>query len=452
MRPVVHTACSVLLIIWQMVPADAQPAGRTLTFADAEREALANSVDVKVADSAVDAAEYGLKSSRTLRLPIVTLESNVLVWNESLEFDIALPGMMPPPGSEPEPITVRGRVTSTTTLSVGVPVSYQLVIRDLVKLQERGVRAATIDRDGARTNVAYKAADAYISVLLAQSAVNIATTRVKQLEAQTAQARILRQGGVLQKLDVLRLEAALAAARAEVINGESNVRLALDLLVLAVGLPPQTQLEVEDDFPESPAAPPHGAADGIQLAENRRSELGLLRMRTEQAHLAARVEKTKLLPDVLAVASFQHSEGGGTLQSQNAWFAGLTLSWDVWDWFGQWNKHKEAKAKATQAMLAQTQARDGIRTEVSVTANSAQAAHKLLAVTLAGVQAAEEAYRLQKDRFDEGAATTTDILDAEAELAQARLARVNARYSYFRALVRLAKSTGQLPSAVISKI
>ena len=50
-------------------------------------------------------------------------------------------------------------------------------------------------------------------------------------------------------------------------------------------------------------------------------------------------------------------------------------------------------------------------------------------------------------KFENGAATTTDVLDSETEAARARLVFVVARYDYYLALVALARSVGNLPLA-----
>jgi len=71
--------------------------------------------------------------------------------------------------------------------------------------------------------------------------------------------------------------------------------------------------------------------------------------------------------------------------------------------------------------------------------------HDSLAAVATQLHTAEEAYRLQKVRFDAGASTASDVLDAETDVARARLAAGNARYDYFLALVALARAVGDLP-------
>jgi outer membrane protein TolC len=82
-------------------------------------------------------------------------------------------------------------------------------------------------------------------------------------------------------------------------------------------------------------------------------------------------------------------------------------------------------------------------------AREARAAYDSLAVARAGLTASEEAFRIQEVRFREGAATTTDLLSSETELAEARIGYATARHAYFLQLAALAQATGQLPDALL---
>src|SRR5690606_29427168 len=128
MKTITGLICAALGFAWSSIPARAQTAPRSLGFTEAENLALSNSTRVKMAAKGVEASRRGLSSTKALRLPKVQLESSVLLWNEALAFDLVIPGMMPPPGMQPERIVVRDRVTTSTTLSAVLPLSGQLVL------------------------------------------------------------------------------------------------------------------------------------------------------------------------------------------------------------------------------------------------------------------------------------------------------------------------------------
>jgi outer membrane protein TolC len=328
----------------------------------------------------------------------------------------------------------------------------QIAMGEAVEIERAGVLASNEEFRSAELEVGYRATDGYLLVLLAQAGQEVAAQRVAQFEAQLARARVLVEGGVLQPVDAMRLEAALSSAQRDLITAESQVRLAKNGLILALGVSPDTSVEVRDDLPAEPKAPPASVNDAVATATDKRPDLRAQTFRAAQAESGATASKAALLPNVAAIGTFQRSEGGGLLAEKNSAFVGLTLQWNVWDWGTTFQSYKAAELQAVQAEMAAARAVDRVRVEVSAAASDAQSTYQALAVVRVGLAAAEEAFRIQNDRFNEGVATTTDVLDAQTEVTQARLGYASARYSYFRALASLARATGQLPSALLSAI
>jgi outer membrane protein len=428
-----------------------QAPGQALTLADAERLALRQSPELQISQKSVEVAGRRVRAARAQRLPRLSLESNLLVWNDEISFQ--LPG---PPSMDPSmpptfiDVVVRPQVTSTTSVTVAEPLTGQIALGKLVEIEKAGKAASEAELQGAQVDVAFRATDGYLTVLLAQAGQQVAAQRVGQIEAQLGRARVLADGGVLQRVDIMRLEAALAAAQRELITAESRVRLALGGLILALGLSADAAVAVHDDLPAEPPPPPAAVNDAVATATERRADLRAMSFRARQAESGAGAAKASLYPNVAAIGTFQHSEGAGSLGSPDAWFVGLSLQWNAWDWGQTWQSYKAAELQAVQADLAAARMVDVVRVEVAAMASDAQSAYQALAVTRTGLAAAEEAYRIQNDRFNEGVATTTDVLDAESEVAQARLGYASARYAYFRALAALARVTGQKPSALLS--
>jgi outer membrane protein TolC len=60
---------------------------------------------------------------------------------------------------------------------------------------------------------------------------------VAQVDAQLERARVLQQAGALERVDVMRLESALAEARGLHLEAEAGVAAAGEQLRFAIGLP-----------------------------------------------------------------------------------------------------------------------------------------------------------------------------------------------------------------------
>jgi outer membrane protein TolC len=141
-----------------------------------------------------------------------------------------------------------------------------------------------------------------------------------------------------------------------------------------------------------------------------------------------------------------HTTGLEPFQPANEEYIGLQVNWKVWDWGGYRNEYKEAKAHENAARISASYLADHVKLEVRTKWLDAQAFFKNLASAQTQLQSAEEAYRLQKVKFESGVATTTDVLDAESDVARARLQSALARYDYYLALIGLARSVGDVPN------
>lgn len=433
---------ALFLLAAATAPASAEP----ITLDRAVELASGESARIGISEAAVAGARARVESVKALRYPSLSVEANVFLWNEELAFQIADPSMLPP--GQDASVTVRDRITSTVGVTLAQPLSGLLVIDKAVSLERAGVDAVRAEAQATRSDVALQVSQAYFQALQAEAAQAIAASSAAQVEAQLTQARALADVGMLERVDVMRLEAALAAARQGQLQASTGARLARDSLALAIGLDPSVQVAPVDDFPDPLPAP--NLADSVTAADVAgRPELEAARARTRQAELGAAVARADLYPNVNAIGTYQHNEGQGTFAAKDSWFVGVTLAWNIWDWGNDWYEVKAAEAGARQAALAIELTEDQLTLQARSEVLAARTAYQALEVARVGLAAAEEAFRIQNARFTEGAATTTDLLQVESEVTQARLRYATARFGYLRDLAAAAHALGRMPTEVL---
>jgi outer membrane protein TolC len=339
----------------------------------------------------------------------------------------------------------RERVTATTTLQLLQPISPLLVIQQMIKLDQAGVQAARADADRSKLESGYVVAEAYLRLLQATAMKEVAQRSVTQLEAHLTRARVLQQGGLAQNHDILRLEAARDAAQQGLHAAEAGIYTGERGIALALGLPDDQRIEVTDDLPQTPPAPGIDEEAAARDALAMRPEQRAARARIEQAYRGKKVASSSYYPNIMAIGQVQRNEGVSTLQPQNSWFVGVNLSWDLWDWGKTRAGVREAGSRQRQAEIAANAGARTIAFDARRRAREAALAYRSLTAAQSAVKAAEEAYRIRGVALGQGEATTTDVLDAENELARARIQAVAARYDYYLALSALAKATGRAP-------
>jgi outer membrane protein len=438
------------LLMGASAPAGAQPPAasgpRRLTLRQAIELSVERGPEIQVAAEGVLASAARVRGAGAQRFPQLRAEANILYWDKALElrFPTGMMGMGME-GAGAAALTVRDQVTSQVSVTLAQPISALFVLHRLVGLEENGEQAARADQARARLDTAQRASEAYLRLLQAQALVAVADKSVAQVEAQLERARIGEKAGALAHVDVLRLTSARDSARQGQLRARAGAEVARAGLVLALELPAGTAVEVVDDLPDPPPRLVLDSGQASQLALQDRPELRAATQRAQQAAAGRSVAKAALLPNILGIATYQHTEGQSTFQPKNAWFVGATLTWDLWDWGKNWNAVREAGARANQAAIGRRALGEQVVFDAQRRLIETRTAFDSLGLARSALEAAEEAYRIQSVRYAEGAATTTDVIDAEADVSRARNSHAQSRYDYYLAQAALARAVGRMP-------
>ncbi len=418
---------------------------RRFTLAQAVDAAISDNPELAISGRSVGIAGARVDSAKALRLPRLSVEAGVQLWSE----EVVIPFGMPVPGQPAMSITGREQVTGSVSVTLAQPLSGLAVIGRLIHIEETGVALAKTELVGAKLDVAAQAAELYLRAMQARAAVEIAERSVTQLDAQAQRAKALEAGGVLGKVDVMRIDSARSQAAQQALGARDGVDQATDALAMLLGLPAGASIETIDDLPAALPPPPWDEAGAMKIAVAKRPELRSARLRAQQAEGAVDVKRSDYFPNVIALANYQHTEGQGAFSQPDAFFVGVTLKWDLWDWGKRGADMREVRGRAAQAKLTADRQGDRVALDVRGRLRSAGTTFKQLEVAAQGLTTAEEAYRIQSVRFQNGNATTLDVLDAEADVARARLAVSTYRYEYAIALVQLAHAIGESPLAAL---
>jgi outer membrane protein TolC len=426
-----------LTIVVSAVTALAEPTptsgtGRATSLAEAVAIALRQSPDVLSRQAELEAAQAQQSEARGQFGPKLRVDANVMQWNSPFDLPFG-----------PQVFRVREAFTWTVSPSIIQPITPLFTIYDQYKMQEFGVDVAAIRREVARRDVALQVVQGYYRVLEAQRLAEVADASVAQLEAQQSQAQSLFDNGVIAKNDLLRASLALASAKQRVIQVRGQIVQARGALATTMGLPPDTPVE---PVPYAGEPPPLGEWT-LQSVEERAvtQRLEIIEVKKDIARASAGVAlaKHKLVPQVSAMGNYTHVEGS-QFQQVDATYVGLFASWDVWDWGSTWSGIHQADARLDEARIAYKKLQDEVRLEARQAFVDATTARDALAVSRAAVSQAEENYRIVTKEFENNAATSFNVVDAEALLTQARGQVETTRYDYLIARAALQRATGKL--------
>ncbi len=308
----------------------------------------------------------------------------------------------------------------------------------LAKLNEE---MAVSDLNATSYQTILDAQTAFIGVLQAKSNLEVAESNLKLLEMQKRDAQISADNGLIAKNDLLQTEAYLAQAVLQKITAESSVTTAVQSLekVMNRKLAPNEELiepvfmdinlESEDVLKEKMFA--------------NRSDLKQL----EQSYEAAKKTENRSLSGVYPTidASFNYAGYGdsadpfagnpGGMDSNMT--VGVTASWNLLSIAS--SSVQSISDKRTRQALAYSIAdtKQSMVLDLQNKIETYYTSKAQLMQAIISVQHAEENYRVTKNRYDQSAATMTELLDASSILNQAKMAESNARYSVMSSVYNL---------------
>jgi outer membrane protein len=339
---------------------------------------------------------------------------------------------------------VRQQNTNALVVSGDQPLLGLLHLSHEHDAQTRAAEATEAQLDTARADLKATVESEYLHLFEAKALEEIAQASQKELAEQVSVTQAKLNAGVLTTADLLRVQVAAANAKQQEIQARSQEEVARANLLGAVGLP---QDDVMTRFAEPNSllsrareAPPN-LSDAERQALALRPELKQKRLEVDALLHAEKARRFSLLPEVDAEAAYLRTDGT-IFNPANAGFVGVKASWAIFEWGGSWYAQKAA-AEQTEAARqdAESEARQ-IGIEVSSDLSQARASAAVVDVARQTITSAEEAYRVTQALLKAGSATTTDLLDAEAALTQARLNLTRAQYEQAVARVTLGRSLG----------
>jgi outer membrane protein TolC len=435
---------STILLSTILAPPTAR--AETLSLDECVSIALKESPDTVSANYEVEAAVAKKNSARGGYSPRLKLDAGVQRWDK--EFSEPLFGLVAQacPTCNQDllntPFLLRPQWTWSAGATLAQPIGALWTVREANVLTSLGIDVAEIHRKSAQRDVAYQVTEAYYRLLQAKRLSSVAEQSVAQVTAQVKRANTFFQQGAVARNDVLRAELGLAAAQQRLIQAKGGVILTRGRLATLMGRAPDSEIDAVD-LPGEPAVdvliqPSQAEQQGVDS----RLELKEVSKRIDQADASVRMSKSKMIPQVNAVANYTR-QASSLFSVSKSWFIGATASWDIWEGGTTYYGIDESKAQFAQALQVRRKTEDMIRLDVRSAHVGVTTAAEALEVAKHAVEQAEENFRIEQKRYESASNTSFDVLDAETQLTTARGQHQAAIYDYVIAKSNLARSMGE---------
>ena len=392
--------------------------------------ALAHNPDAQIAQQRIALAQAGLEQANSAFWPRLQVQSsysrtdnpmlafgsilNQRSYRSSLNFN-----------DVPEMDNLNARGIVTVPLYAG---GRSIAGRQAAKANSE---AAKQDAAAVHNALGFEVSRAFHTVLKTRQFILAAEAAVRSFETNLVVAGKRLENGTLLKSDALDIEVRLAQAREDLVrarNAESLAERAMrNLLGIEAG-----------EFTVADAAPAVSAPSLGGLEQ--RPELAAARQREAAAQAQVRGAKSGYQPRISAFGSLDYDYGTVTGGDGRSYTAGVMAQWDLWDGFSTRSKVREAKANLESAHEEQRKLRLALDLEVERARLDLKAADERLTVSSKTVEQAAESATLTRNRFMQGLALSSQLIDSETALVAARVRRAEAESDQRIAIAALRKS------------
>jgi len=419
-----------------------------LTIEESIRRGLAYNWRLQAVSAESDEAEAARRQARSGRLPRLQAQASYTRLSDNVtDIDVTIPGM--DSAITLFPVEVN---RYHAELSLEQPIFTGGRLNNRIEAADRQAEAAGYREAQEQVELAFEIRQAWWNLYRAQVAHQTLEFALTQVEEHLRDVRNRVEEGTALRTELLNAETRRSEVRLEEIDTRSQVRLARLELNRLIGLPADAEPELAESEVTRTDQRERIPREMEQLVERALEQLPALDALSQQVQAGeAEVQATRAnwLPELHLVGRYIQARPNQYFfdqqdQFRGTWEAGLALRWSLWD--GGQRLHETGRSRArlrrAEAQLADMQE----QATVNVVRRYLELERAVEAVSVAGQSAgsAEEAFNSIRLQFEEGAALSWQVLDAEQAYRQAQARQADAIADYEIARGALLLATGQI--------
>ncbi len=454
--------------------AGTQERGRVVTLDEALSLADERNLDLKAAREGLKAAREASRQAWSRYLPQVSVGGNYTY--HSSEASLAFPAgflvrdvgfdvgpEFNPDFDEDEPIgpdnmpgfptsyvvvpyeMIEAEVQRRHQLGGQLQVNQALVVPSLwpaIRAAYLGAEIAELGVENAREEILFAVAQIYYGAAGLREAVALQEEMVEVASEHVRHAELRVEQGSAPRVEVLRARIEYTKAQQDLVRTRNSYDGMLSSLAALLDVEPT--FEVEEPAPLKPPADEF-EDDGALLAGalDSRPDVLSARLSVDASEQSRRAVRNRYFPTVGLTGTYQLTNVEGFTGDRDSWFVGVGLSWNLFDGGLRESELREASARLAEsrvrARATQARVEDEIRRAIldleSARANVVKAEQQ--------ASLARENVELVRTGFEAGVTTSLEMVDANAALRAAELARINEKLNEELALLTMLRATGR---------
>jgi len=409
-----------------------QPVFAAETLEQVFTTALTNNQSLMASRSYTKAAEQNVYSAKGQRLPQLTASAGYTQLNHDPTAKTEVNG-----GNVEFQVSEAGSANAQVMLSMPVFTSGR--ISHDIEAAEAASRAAMQDEVTAELNIKWQMAQAFVAVFRAEKSLEVVNSHVKSLQAHSGDVKNLFEQGMVARNDLLSVGVELSNAQQAVLKAGNQ----LDLAKANFNQLMNRDLAAEVALVEYLPSTLKGRFDALaNQALQERPELKVLGEQGFALEQRAASTEAGLWPQLNISGGYQYQQNSLQVY-ENMWSANATVNWKIYDGSTQ-HRSDELKFQSQALVSQKNDLKNAIQLQVRSAWLSVQETVKRIEISQQAIVQADENLKVSTERYQQGLANHTEVLDAENLRIRTHDNFNNARYDHSLANLLLRRAIGIL--------
>lgn len=391
-----------------------------------------NNMQITIDNSEIAIAEADLLQSRAMYLPNVTLSYTGMSTNNPLmafgsKLNQAIVTQMdfnPDLLNNPD-----NTFNFETKLEVQQPIYNRPGVWQ-TKAGQIKVNALQLKAERTKEYLAMEINKAYMQLQLAYKAVEVLEEAKQTTLANKKLIDNYYKNGMIQKSEVLYVDVRLNEVESQLFAAKSNVQNATDFILYLTNQPTGSLIYKPMD-----KLTYHASLDAADTDLNgQRSDILAQSKALEAYDMMIKSSKAKFLPNLNAFGNFALYDESPIGFGANGYLVGVMASWNLFDGKKADSEQQKYLAEKEKAALELENYEKKSQLEIDKAMRDVLDASKKVELSKLAWEQTEEAYRIRKNRFEEGLVKSAELLTSETQMSQKELAYQQAIFEYNSAL------------------
>ena len=421
-----------------VVPSAAAQGGERFTLPAVIDYAVKNNPRARVSAKDVDAETYGIDAAKAERMPRIDFGSG------ATRYRYPMP-LTPPVISGPFGAGLDIPEYDRNLYDAGG--SFRLPLFRGGRLY-RGVRVAEIRKAVAEDNLAttrqelvYNLSSVFYKIAQLDKLLLANEANVSRLEAHRRDVELLLKAGSVSRLDLLKTDVELSHAVENRLLVKNSLESTYELLKALMGIDDMTRkVSIVHEAVSQGHLPP--LEESVARALSQRPEYKAIEKKKKICEERVKIAQGKRLPDVYAAGEYTGRAGDAKTFKEN-WYAGVRLSIPVFDGGLITAEVNREKVELQKVEEEERSLKLSITREVKDAYLAVANAAERIDVGTKAIESARENTRVEQLKYQSGAGTATDYLDAQTAYLRAETDYYQALYDRETAFAFLRKAVGE---------